>query len=90
MLQVTVSAYADPSLLKGAKTNLDQGLAGPPKKMTGIGEAAYGAKGALAVDIHFAVAKYIVLVVLTDVAAQPKSPSVLVPVAKDVAAKLAR
>ena len=87
-LQVTVADYTDAGALKLARQNLKQGLPGPPKKVTGIGSAAYEAKGGLSVGIHVSVGTYIAYISLSAVGSAPKSPAVLEPVAKAVAAHL--
>jgi hypothetical protein len=87
-VQVTVAVYTDTGALQLAKQNLKQGLPGPPKKLSGIGSAAYEAKGALAAGIHVAVGKYIVYISLNTIGTPPKSATVLEPLAKVVAARL--
>ncbi len=90
-LQVTVVKYTDPGVLKLAVHNLKQGLpGGAPKKVTGIGDAAYEAKGApdTGPGIHVAIGKYIAYINLATVGGPPLSPSLLEPIAKDVVAKL--
>ncbi len=87
-VQVTVAVYTDTGALQMAKQNLKQGLPGPPKKVAGIGSAAYEAKGALSVGIHVAVGKYIAYISLNTIGTPPKSATVLEPLAKAVAARL--
>ena len=87
-VQVTVAAYTDTGALQLAKQNLKQGLPGPPKKVAGIGSAAYEAKGALSVGIHVAVGKYIAYISLNTIGTPPKSATVLEPLAKAVATRL--
>jgi hypothetical protein len=88
-LQVTVSVYSDSGWLQKADHNLPQGMpGGTPKKVTGIGDAAYEAKGNFAVAIHVAVGKNIAYITLNQVGKTPSSPALIEPVAKDVAAKL--
>ena len=87
-VQVTVAVYMDSGALHLAKQNLKQGLPGPPKKMAGIGSAAYEAKGAQAVGIHLTVGKYIAYINLNTIGTPPKSATVLEPLAKAVAAHL--
>jgi hypothetical protein len=87
-LQVNVSTYADKSVLKLAKSNLNQGLVGTAKKVTGIGSAAYGATGASAAEIHFAAGKDVVAVILTSIGKKPKLTPALKALAKAIAAKL--
>ncbi len=67
-LQVTISVYRDQGALRLAKRNLAQGLpGGTPRKVTGIGTAAFEATGAGAIGIQFAVGKDIVYVTLTPI-----------------------
>ena len=90
-LQVTVVRYTDAGALKLALQNLKQGLpGGTPKKVTGIGDAAYEAKGppGTGSGIHVAIGKYIAYINLATVGGSPLSPSLLEPIAKDVVAKL--
>ena len=87
-VQVTVAVYTDTGALQLAKQNLKQGLPGPPKKVAGIGSAAYEAKGALSVGIHVAVGKYIAYISLNTIGTPPKSATVLEPLAKAVATRL--
>lgn len=89
-LQVTIAVYpnAKSQWLQLADHNLMQGLSGPPKKVTGIGDAAYEAKGDFAVDIHVAVGTYIAYITLSQIGKDPSSPALIEPIAKDVAAKL--
>ena len=89
-LQVTVVHYTDPGVLQLAVHNLKQGLpGGTPTKVTGIGDAAYEAKGPAGngPGIHVAIGKYIAYINLTQ-GGPALSPSVLEPIAKDVVAKL--
>jgi hypothetical protein len=90
-LQVTVVKYTDPGALQLAVHNLKQGLSGgTPKKVAGIGDAAYEAKGSASAGpgIHVAIGKYIAYISLSTVGGAALSPSVLEPIAKDVVAKL--
>jgi hypothetical protein len=87
-LQVTVAVYTDRGMLKLADQNLKQGLPGPPKKVAGIGDAAFEAKGGSAVGIHVAVGKYVAYVSLNAIGKAPSSPALIEPVAKDVAKRL--
>ena len=73
-VQVTVALYSDTGAFQLAEQNLKQGLPGPPKKVAGIGSAAYEAKGALSVGIHFAVGKYIVFVSLNTIGRRRSRP----------------
>jgi hypothetical protein len=87
-LQVSVSVYTDQSFLQLAKRNLNQGLVGVPKKVAGIGSAAYEATGALAAEIHFSVGKDIVAVVLNSIGKPPRLTPALRALAKAIAARL--
>ena len=88
-LQVTVAAFTSTDFLKRAVQNLRQGLpGGTPKKVTGIGDGAYEAKGPLGPGIHVALGKYVAYLSLTAVGGPPPTLSQLEPIAKDVAAKL--
>jgi hypothetical protein len=90
-LQVTVVHYTDPGFLKLADHNLKQGLpGGTPKKVVGIGDAAYEAKGppSTGPGIHVAIGNYIAYINLSQVGGPPLAPSLLHPIAKDVVAKL--
>ena len=90
-LQVTVVKYTDPGVLKLAVHNLKQGLpGGTPKKVTGIGDAAFEAKGPpdTGPGIHVAIGTYIAYINLATVGGPPLSPSLLEPIAKDIVAKL--
>jgi len=87
-VQVTIAVYSDDGMLQLADRNLKQGLPGAPKKVAGIGDAAYEAKGALSVGIHLAVGKDIAYISLNSVKTPPKSPALIEPLAKTVAAHL--
>jgi hypothetical protein len=89
-LQVTVVHYIDPGALQLAVHNLKQGLpGGTPKKVAGIGDGAYEAKGVgNGPGIHVAIGKYIAYINASSVGGPPLLPSVLEPIAKDVVAKL--
>jgi hypothetical protein len=89
-LQVTVVAYSDPGALQLAVHNLKQGLpGGTPKKVTGIGDGAYEAKGVgNGPGIHVAIGKDIAYINVSYVGGPQLAPSVLEPIAKDVVAKL--
>ena len=87
-VQVTVAVYTDTGALQLAKHNLKQGLPGPPKKVAGIGSAAYEGKGALSAGIHVSVGKYIAYISLNTIGTPPKSAAVIEPLAKAVAARL--
>jgi hypothetical protein len=88
-LQVTIAVYGDAGALQLATRNLKQGLpGGPPKKVSGIGEAAYEATGAMGAGIHVAVGKNIAYISLSTPGTTPKSAAVVEPVAKAVAARL--
>jgi len=88
-LQVTIERYSDDGWLQKATQNLKQGLVAlPPKKVSGIGDAAYEAKGNSAVEVKTVVGKYIAIIVLTNVKKPPKSPSEIEPLAKAIVAAL--
>jgi hypothetical protein len=87
-VQITVAVYTDTGALQLAKHNLKQGLPGPPKKVAGIGSAAYEGKGALSVGIHVSVGKDIAYITLNTIGKPPKSATVLEPLAKAVATGL--
>jgi hypothetical protein len=88
-LQVTIEHYTDSGMLKLATNNLHQGLISLPKKVVGIGDAAYEAKGgAGGVEVKTVVGNYIAIIVLSNVKRPIKSPSVIEPLAKDVVAAL--
>lgn len=84
-LQVTVTSYADQGALQLAKRNLGQGLPGTPKRVSGIGAAAYEATGTGSSAIRFAVGKYVVYVIATPA---PRSLRPLEALARAVAAGL--
>jgi hypothetical protein len=89
-LQVTVVKYTDRGALQLAVHNLKQGLpVGTPKKVAGIGDAAYEAKGPpnTGPGIHVAIGNYVAYINLS-VRGPSVSPSLLEPIAKDVVAKL--
>jgi hypothetical protein len=87
-LQVTIEAYTDPGMLQLATHNLKQGLVSTPKKVTGIGSAAYESKDPQAVDVKFATGKYIANITLSSVRKPPQSPSELYALAKAVVTAL--
>jgi hypothetical protein len=90
-VQVTIAHYTDSGALKLATSNLKQGLpGGTPKKVKGIGTAAFEATAADATGIHFLVGKYIVYMSLNAVGANPPAPArtALESLAKSVAAQL--
>jgi hypothetical protein len=64
-LQVTVSKYTDSGWLARAKSNLKQGLVATPKKVAGIGSAAYEAAGPSSAEVRFVKGKDIVDVVFS-------------------------
>jgi hypothetical protein len=87
-VQATVALYADSGALQLARRNLKQGLpGGTPRKVSGIGTAAYEAGGASAFAIHFAVGKYVVYLTLTPVG-KPRSAAALEALAKTIAVRL--
>ncbi len=88
-LQVTVASYTDTGALKLAKSNLKQGLpGGTPKKLTGIGSAAYEATAASSTGIHFAVGRYVVYLNLTSIGRPPRATAPLEALAKTIAGRL--
>jgi len=87
-LQVTINLYTDTGALQLAKRNLKQGLPGAPKKLAGVGSAAYQASGAGAAAIRFSVGKYIAFISVNTVGAPPKVTPQLIALAKAIAAKL--
>ena len=87
-VQVTVALYTDTGALQLARSNLRQGLPGPPKKVAGIGSAAYEAIGGFSAGIHFNVGKYVVYMSLNTVGKPPRSITSLETLAKGVAARL--
>ena len=87
-LQVTVSLYTDTGALQLARRNLKQGLPGPPRKVAGIGSAAYEAIGALSSGVHFATGKYVVYVSLNTIGSPPRSTVSIEGIAKAIASKL--
>jgi hypothetical protein len=87
-VQVTVSLYADQGLLQLAKRNLKQGLPGVPRKVAGIGSAAFEATGASATGIRFAVGKYVALVMVTGNGKPSWSTKSVEALARAVAARL--
>lgn len=86
--QVTIALYTDAGALQLAKRNLNQGLPGTPKKVSGIGSAAYEATGASGAAIHFNVGKYIAYLNLTTAGKAAKSKASLESLAKAIAARL--
>jgi hypothetical protein len=85
-LQVTVALYTDPGALTLAKRNLKQGFpGGTPRRVAGIGTAAYEASGAGATGIHFAVGKHVVYITLSG---KLRSKAPLEALAKAIAARL--
>jgi hypothetical protein len=87
-LTVTVTVYANPSVLKLAQHNLNQGLPGAPMKLKGVGSAAYQATGSGEAGIHFSVGKDVVLIILNTTGSMPKVSTALVSLASGVASKL--
>jgi len=88
-LQVTIEKYSDSGWLQRATHNLKQGLVAlPSKKVSGIGDAAYEAKGNLAVEVKTVVGKYIAIIVLRNVRKPPTSTSEIEPLAKAIVAAL--
>ena len=89
-LQVTIGAYSDSGALQLAVHNLKQGFSGgTPKKVAGIGDAAYEAKGnGLGPGIHVAIGKYIAYISATSIGAPKPTLAELEPIAKHVVATL--
>ena len=85
-LQLTIALYADKGALQLATRNLNQGLPGAPRKVTGIGSAAFEGSGASAVGIHFVVGKYVAYVTLNTTGKAQRTS--LEAFAKAVAARL--
>jgi len=84
-LQLTIAAYNDQGALQMAKRNLRQGLpGGTPKRVAGIGSAAYEASGANSTGIHFSVGKYVAYLSL----GKPRATTSLEALAKTIAARL--
>lgn len=84
-MQVTVALYTDQGALQLATRNLKQGLpGGTPRKVAGIGSAAYEATGATSTGLHFRVGKYIAYLTLN----KPRATASLETLAKAVAARL--
>ncbi len=86
-LQVSVQVYKDAGMLRVAKSNLDQGLPGPPKKITGIGSGAYEATGGGSTAIRFAAGGYVATAILSTTGR--RSRSALERFAKTLAKRLA-
>jgi hypothetical protein len=87
-LQVTVSLYTDSGALQLAKRNLNQGLPGTPKRVTGIGSAAYEATGASSTGVQFNVGKYIASIRLTTMNKPQRSTAPIEAIAKAIARRL--
>jgi hypothetical protein len=88
-LQVTIAAYADQGALQLAKRNLKQGFpGGAPRKVPGIGSAAYEATGAGAIGLHLSVGKYVAYLILTGGSNPRRSSASLETLAKSIAARL--
>jgi hypothetical protein len=89
-LQVTVAKFTDPGSLQMAVHNLKQGLpGGTPKKVTGIGDGAYEAKGSgFGPGLNVAVGNYVAYLVLSSTGDPKPTLAQLEPIAKDVVAKL--
>ena len=65
-LQITIERYTDTGMLQLATHNLGQGLLSTPKKVSGIGDAAYEAKGAGGVEVKTTTGNYIAIIVLIE------------------------
>lgn len=87
-LQVTVSLYTDRGALALATRNLDQGLSGTPRKVAGIGSAAYEATGAFSTGVRFADGKYVVLVNVSGIGKPSWSTKSVEALAKAIAGRL--
>jgi hypothetical protein len=87
-IQITIEAFSDSGMLSLATKNLNEGLLDTPKKVSGIGTAAYEAKGEVGVEVKAASGKYIAIVILTNVRKPPGSPAAIEPLAKAVVAAL--
>lgn len=87
-VQVTVSVYSDQGLLALAKRNLNQGLPGTPKKVAGIGTAAFEATGGISTGVRFAKGKDIVLVIVSGIGKPSWTPKSVEALAKAVAGRL--
>jgi hypothetical protein len=83
-----VSSYSDHGLLQLAKRNLNQGLPATPKKVTGIGSAAYEATAPNSTGLRFAVGKYVVLVAVNTIGKPSWSTKAVEALAKAIAARL--
>jgi hypothetical protein len=70
-LQVTVEKFTDPGMLALAGRNLNQGLPGPPKRLLTIGAPAFEGTGANSTAIHAGIGKYVVLLTLNALHANP-------------------
>ena len=87
-LQVTIVLYTDSGALQLAQRNLAQGLPGTPKKVAGIGTAAYVGVGGSSAGIHFSLGKYIAYVILNTRGPSSRSTGSVDALAKAVAARL--
>lgn len=87
-VQVTVSVYTDQGALALATRNLNQGLPGPPKKVAGIGSAAYEATGGFATGVRFVKGKDVVLVSVNGIGKPSWSTKSVEALAKAVAGRL--
>ena len=87
-VQVTVSLYTDQGMLALAKRNLNQGLSGTPKRVAGIGSAAYEATGGFSTGVRFAQGKYVVLVSVNGIGKPTWSTRSVEVLAKAVAGRL--
>ena len=87
-LQVTVSRYTDQGALGLAKRNLNQGLPGTPKKVAGIGSAAYEATGGISTAVRFAEGNDVVLVVVSGIGKPTWSTKSVEALARAVAGRI--
>jgi hypothetical protein len=86
-LQVSIDAYTDSGMRGRAVSNLNEGLVGSrPKKIAGVGSAAYEATGAGKTEIQFASGKYVARVIVATTG--KRSRVALQALAKAIAARL--
>ena len=87
-LEITIEVFTEPTMLSLATHNLKQGLVGAPKSVSGIGEGAFEAKNASAVDLKLVTGNYIAIITLSSVRKPPKSPAELESLGKAVVTAL--
>jgi len=85
---VTVELYVDGGLLALAKRNLNQGLPAAPRKLAGIGSAAFVTTAGPTAAIHVASGRYIVIAILTSAGTASRSTTSLEALAKAIVAGL--